>query len=115
LLLSADYRVGTNGAFKIGLNEVEIGLALPLFAIAMARDRLATPQLTSATIFAEMAPPARAVQLGFLDAVSDDSNESAIRFAQNYTNRPLKPFAISKSRLREPLLQKIAEVEKSEG
>lgn len=37
LLLSADYRIGTAGEFKIGLNEVAIGLTMPRFGVEIAR------------------------------------------------------------------------------
>lgn len=40
LLLSADYRIGVEGAFQIGLNEVKIGMTLHQVGIALARDRL---------------------------------------------------------------------------
>ena len=33
LLLSADYRIGRNGTYRLGLNETRIGLALPNFAV----------------------------------------------------------------------------------
>ena len=40
LLLASDTRIGIKGDFKIGLNEVAIGMALPIFAVELARDRL---------------------------------------------------------------------------
>ncbi|HAQ27465.1 MAG TPA: crotonase/enoyl-CoA hydratase family protein, partial [Pseudomonas sp.] len=40
LLLSADYRIGVEGAFNIGLNGVQIGMTMHHAGIAMARDRL---------------------------------------------------------------------------
>ena len=33
LLLSADYRIGRNGTYRLGLNETRIGMALPNFAV----------------------------------------------------------------------------------
>ena len=38
LLLTADYRIGVNGLFRIGVNEVAIGMSLPPFAL-MLRNR----------------------------------------------------------------------------
>ncbi len=40
LLMAADTRIGADGPFKLGLNEVRIGLTLPWFAIVLARHRL---------------------------------------------------------------------------
>ncbi|HEY6177650.1 MAG TPA: crotonase/enoyl-CoA hydratase family protein, partial [Kofleriaceae bacterium] len=41
LLLSADYRIGAAGPFRITANEVAIGLTMPRAAIAICRQRLA--------------------------------------------------------------------------
>src|ERR1700716_2496466 len=40
LILSSDYRVAARGDYRIGLNEVAIGLTVPRFAIEVARQRL---------------------------------------------------------------------------
>ena len=48
VLLSCDRRIGAEGPAKIGLNEVAIGMALPIFAVELARDRLQPAQLTPA-------------------------------------------------------------------
>ena len=40
MLLSADYRIGTAGNFKLGLNEVAIGMTMPYFGVELARARL---------------------------------------------------------------------------
>ena len=43
LLLACDVRIGAAGDFKLGLNEVAIGLTVPWFGIALAEHRLARP------------------------------------------------------------------------
>jgi enoyl-CoA hydratase len=69
LLLSADYRVGVDGPFRIGLNEVQIGMTMHHVGIELARDRLRRSYFNRAVINAEMFAPAEAVTAGFLDAV----------------------------------------------
>ncbi len=69
LLLSADERIGADGPFKIGLNEVAIGMTLPEFALLLARDRLSPRHLYRATSAAEIYSPADAVEAGYLDRV----------------------------------------------
>ena len=71
LLLAADYRLGVVGDYKIGLNEVAIGMTLPPFALMLAKSRIANQYLTNAAITANMYDPEGAVQAGFLDEVSD--------------------------------------------
>src|SRR5262249_3464405 len=46
LLLASDIRIGLDGPFKIGLNEVAIGIPVPSFALELARQRLAPAYLT---------------------------------------------------------------------
>ena len=41
--LAADLRIGVEGPFKLGLNEVKIGLTVPLYVVELARQRL-TPR-----------------------------------------------------------------------
>lgn len=67
LLLSADARIGAEGPFKIGLNEVRIGLTMPLFVIELARARLAPAHFDRAVVSAAMYSPTEAVAAGFLD------------------------------------------------
>jgi enoyl-CoA hydratase len=108
VLLSADYRVGAPGAFKIGLNEVRIGMALPPFAIALARGRLEHRSLTSATMLAEVATPERAEELGYLDALSDDPVSAATRIAERFAGELVPDaFSSTKARVRAPLLAEL--------
>jgi len=69
VLLTADVRVGASGAFRIGLNEVSIGLPVPVLAMELARDRLAPTELGRATLRAQIYAPEGAVRAGFLDEV----------------------------------------------
>ena len=69
ILLCCDYRIGTEGAFKIGLNEVAIGMTMHHAGIEMARNRIPTNYLNRAVINAEMFDPENAVLAGFLDKV----------------------------------------------
>lgn len=69
LLLAADVRIGARGDFKIGLNEVAIGLTLPVFAVELARERLSKRHFTAAATQARIFDPEAAVDAGFLDRV----------------------------------------------
>jgi enoyl-CoA hydratase len=69
LPLAADARIGADGPFQIGLNEVKIGLTLPWFAIELARQRLQPAHFDRAVVSATMYSPSEAVAAGFLDRV----------------------------------------------
>lgn len=79
LLLAADHRVGVRGEFKIGLNEVRIGLTIPWFGIELARHRLARPYFDRCTITGAVLGPEEAMAAGFLDELADpDDLDAAI-------------------------------------
>jgi enoyl-CoA hydratase len=69
VVLTGDYRVGAAGAYRIGLNEVQIGLPVPVLAMELARDRLLPTELPRATLHAHVYDPQTAVRAGYLDAV----------------------------------------------
>jgi enoyl-CoA hydratase len=69
LQLPADLRIGADGPFQLGLNEVKIGLTLPFFVIELARQRLDPVHFNQAIVSATMYGPQEAVTAGFLDRV----------------------------------------------
>ena len=69
LLLSGDYCLGASGAFKVGANEVAIGITMPFFDVEICRQRLAPAHFHRAVINAEIYTPEDAVAAGFLDRV----------------------------------------------
>ena len=69
LLLASDLRIGAEGPFKIGLNEVQIGLTVPLFVVELARQRLTPADFNRALVTATMYAPDAAIAAGFLDRV----------------------------------------------
>jgi enoyl-CoA hydratase len=57
LLMAADVRLGADGPFRLGLNEVRIGLTLPWFAVVLARHRLTPAHFNHAAVTGEMFDP----------------------------------------------------------
>jgi enoyl-CoA hydratase len=68
VLLAADHRVGAAGDYKIGLNEVAIGMALPVWAVELARYRMPATAFDR-VILGEIGGPEDAHAAGFLDEV----------------------------------------------
>jgi enoyl-CoA hydratase len=69
VLLTGDVRVGAAGAYRIGLNEVSIGMPVPVLAMELARDRITTTELGRATLQATIYGPEEAARIGYLDTV----------------------------------------------
>jgi enoyl-CoA hydratase len=110
LLLTGDVRIGLRGGFRIGLNEVGIGLTLPQTAIELARDRLSAAALTEAVALGRLYNPDGAVGAGYLDAAVDAGAFDATIAQQAQELLKLDPatFAATKQRLRQPTLDRIA-------
>jgi len=70
LLLGSDVRIGAQGAYRIGLNEVAIGIAPPTFALELARARLHPAWLNRTATTGEMYGPDDSVTAGFLDRLA---------------------------------------------
>ena len=111
LVLSCDVRIGADVPAKIGLNETSIGMPLPLFAIALAEDRLATPAVVPATLGAQIYDPHGAVAVGYLDRVvaPDQAAEVAIGEARRLGAYSSRAYAQTKEVLRAGTLQRVLE------
>ena len=106
LLLSADYRIGVEGPFTIGLNEVKIGMTMHHVGIALARDRLTKPAFQRSVINAEMFNPQSALAAGFLDQVvpADELVSAATAVAHEFKKLNAKAHAQTKLKVRKALL-----------
>ena len=102
VLLTGDVRIGAAGAFRIGLNEVSIGMPVPVLAMELARDRLSPTALACATLMAQIYTPEEAANIGYLDAVlpAADVLTRARSEAARLGALPRSAFAATKTRLR---------------
>jgi len=92
-LLAADLRIGPLGDWKIGLNEVAIGLTLPTFATELAHDRLSVRHRQRAEVLAEIYDGAGAVDAGFLDRAVPPAEVEAVAIAEATRLTELHPAA----------------------
>lgn len=99
LLLAADYRIGRPGTYQIGLNETRIGIALPQFAVDMARLRLNPNHLLAATALATITSPDQACAFGYLDRLEADPRSAASSLAEELASAGLKALARTKLRM----------------
>ena len=108
-LLTADYRLGTAGEFRIQLNETAIGMSLPPFGLMLAKERLSKRYLSRATIAATMFSPSEATDAGFLDEVvsADDLLETAQKRARSMVELDGAAFAAVKQSLRGPSISDV--------
>ena len=107
LLLAADYRIGTEGAFNIGLNEVLIGMTMHNAGIELAKDRLTKPAFQRAVINGEMFNPQDAVSAGFLDRVvpAEQLLDTALAVATQMKKINMNAHSKTKLKVRKDLLE----------
>jgi enoyl-CoA hydratase len=109
VLLTADVRFGAAGAFRIGLNEVSIGMPVPVLAMELARDRIATTELGRATLRAQIYAPEEAARIGYLDEVvpAEQVVARAKEEAVKLGGLPPMAYRATKKRLRGRTIEKI--------
>ncbi len=109
LLLTADTRLGADGDFKIGFNEISIGMPLPVFVQELAQDRLDPRHRVAATIQATIYDPRAAVDVGYLDRVvaPDDLAAEALALAEQLATLPTEPHGLTKRRMRAPITERV--------
>ncbi|AZC17303.1 MULTISPECIES: crotonase/enoyl-CoA hydratase family protein [Pseudomonas] len=109
LLLSADYRIGVEGPFSIGLNEVQIGMTMHHAGIELARDRLRRSALHRSVINGEMFDPHSAVDAGFLDKVvsAEELQGAALAAARQLKKINMLAHKNTKLKVRKALLERL--------
>lgn len=117
LTLAGDHRVGTRGAFKVGANEVAIGLTMPRFATELCKLRLAPTYLQRSVLNAEIYDPETAVAAGFLDRLvsAEELLPTAQQVASELAKLPAHAFAFTKQRLREDALARLRTAIEQDG
>ncbi|MCV9921858.1 MULTISPECIES: crotonase/enoyl-CoA hydratase family protein [Pseudomonas] len=107
LLLSGDYRIGVEGPYKIGLNEVQIGMTMHYAGIELARDRLRRSAFHRSVINAEMFDPKDALDAGFLDKVvpAEQLHETALHVARDLKKLNMLAHKNTKLKVRKALLE----------
>ena len=112
LILSSDHRIAAEGDYRIGMNEVAIGLTVPRFAIEVARQRLTPAYFSRVVMTAEMFGPMEAVTAGFFDRVvaADRLERAAEEAALALSGLDMAAHAATKARARGDAIKLIRQV-----
>lgn len=104
VFLAADYRIGKNGPFQVGLPETAKGLPMHNFGREMAMPRLNQRYFSRAFINGEMFTPDQAVDVGYLDTAVDDVDAEVEKAISFFKSVSLPAFSINKPRGHQTLL-----------
>lgn len=99
ILLSCDVRIGTAGAFKIGANETQINMVLPIFASELVKARVADDFKTRSMVFGELFDPETAAKAGYLDRVVEAGALLATAKATAEAIKPLSGSSLTGNKL----------------
>lgn len=109
LVAAADQRLMAQGAARIGIPELQVGVPFP--PIALEIMRFATPPQHFRTIVyrAETYEPAAALALGLIDEIVDPDAllDRALATAERLASVPADTFAITKREIRRPAMDRI--------
>ena len=108
--LRCDYRLGLEGEYKIGLNEVAIGASFPLVAFEIVALRLNHARASELLLGAAIYPVGQAIRLGVVDELlsSERFESTVLRRAARMGAFPRDAYAHTKARLLEAPLARIA-------
>ncbi len=109
LALACDYRVGTEGAFKIGMTELSHGLPLPAVASEIPRGALTPQTYRTVVMSGVLMEPEIAKQVGIFDMVNKDADScihQACVLAQKHGKSP-EAFAGVKAAVVAPIVNAI--------
>ena len=109
LIMSSDHRIAAEGDYRIGMNEVAIGITPPRWAIEVARQRLTPAYLSRTVVTGEMFGPAEAVTAGFFDRLvpAAELERAAQEAAAAISKINLANHAVAKQRLRAEAIAKV--------
>ena len=110
LLLTCDYRLGLDGDYRIGLNEVAIGASFPRIAFEIVRLRLPHPRASELLLGAALYPASQAVRLGIVDELlpADTFDATVLRRAQRLGAFPREAYAHTKAAFVTEALARVA-------
>lgn len=109
LVLACDYRLGVEGEYTVGLNEVAIGASFPLVAYEIVALRLSHARASELLLGAALYPASQAPRLGIVDELfaADRFRETVLRRAARLGGFPRDAYAHAKARLVEPALARV--------
>jgi enoyl-CoA hydratase len=107
LAMACDRRVGVDGPFKVGMNEMAIGLTLPSVVTEILRGKLSPEHAHTVILGGALYPPSEALGVGLLDDVADGvaaAESRAVEIARGL-GRSLAEFAAMKRSLVAPIVR----------
>jgi Delta3-Delta2-enoyl-CoA isomerase len=107
LMLYADYRVMARGAYRIGINEVQVGLCPGRATYGALRRLVGAGYADRLIATGDMMSAEQALTAGLVDALaeSDDVIKKAVQYGESLAALPIKAYRSTRQLAREDLLK----------
>lgn len=101
LVLACDYRLGVDGDYRVGLNEVAVGASFPRTAFEIVRLRLPHARVSELILGAALYPSSQALRLGIVDELfpAEKFEDTVLRRAGRLGAFPREAYAHAKAAL----------------
>ena len=111
LAICCDYRVMAEGDFKIGLNEVRVGITLPPVLLRVLRRIVGDRQAERLAVGGLLVDSQEALRIGFVDEVVPvgEVTQAALHWCRTMLELPRAAMAATRQRARAPLAELFAQ------
>jgi enoyl-CoA hydratase/carnithine racemase len=107
LSLASDFRVVKDEGIKLGLSEVDLGVAVPAGARVLLEARTSIPDALWLSTSSELISPTRAHEIKLATFLASNPNEKAVETAQFLAQKPGKGAAINRVMSNRPIIEKM--------
>jgi enoyl-CoA hydratase/carnithine racemase len=106
LAVFTDYRIMAEGAYKLGLNEVQVGLPVPEVLVRALAYVVGTRQAARLAVGGLLLDPADALRVGLIDEIApgEEVVPRAIAWAADLLTRPPQAMSSTRRVARQPLV-----------
>ena len=106
LAIFTDYRIMAEGAYKLGLNEVSVGLPVPEVLVRALAYLVGTRQAARLAVGGLLLDPSEALRVGLVDEVAplDEVVPRALAWAADLLTRPPQAMLSTRKLARQPLV-----------
>ncbi|MCB9787835.1 MAG: enoyl-CoA hydratase/isomerase family protein [Deltaproteobacteria bacterium] len=108
LSLAFDLRVVQRGPLKLGLSEVDLGIAVPAGTQVLLAERTSPQAARRLSLTGQYIDAEEAARLGYCDRLVDDARAEALTLARALADKPGDGAAVTRSFLAEELRQRVA-------
>ncbi len=110
LAFACDHRVAVDGAYRLQMNEMLIGLPLPGWAVLICEHGIAPAERTAALLHARAYSPGEALRLGMVHELVPDIGaglDAAGRMTAEMLKLDRNAYAVTKRRMRQPAADRV--------